>query len=180
MSALLVRETTTADAAAVARLQVRSWRAAYAGLIPAGYLAAMSAAERATRYTRMLAEMPAERGHWVAEAAGVVQGFAGAGRSRDEGAGREVGELYALYVDPDYWGRGAGRALLDRAGEFLVNSGCTEMTLWVLAGNRAARGFYEAAGFHHDGTSAELDIGAGVPEVRYRRPIGPAVTLWPG
>jgi hypothetical protein len=40
MPGLVVRAVTPADVAAVTRLQVASWHAAYAGIIPAGYLAA--------------------------------------------------------------------------------------------------------------------------------------------
>ena len=62
--------------------------------------------------------------------AGVI-GFASVGPSRDE---HEVGELYAIYVDPDAWSTGAGRALIERAEERLRDD-YPEATLWVLEDN---------------------------------------------
>jgi GNAT superfamily N-acetyltransferase len=45
----------------------------------------------------------------VAEQDGRVVGFAVAGAAKDP---QGAGELYAINVDPDHWGTGAGRALL--------------------------------------------------------------------
>jgi hypothetical protein len=44
----------------------------------------------------------------------------------------------------------------------------------VLAGNRSARGFYEAMGFQADGTSKVLDLGAPLEALRYGKETGHA------
>jgi ribosomal protein S18 acetylase RimI-like enzyme len=88
------------------------------------------------------------------------------GPSRDETA---VGELYAIYVDPDDWSRGAGRALIARAEERLAED-YGVATLWVLEGNPRARRFYEAAGWQVDGARQAVErLGASPAEVRYRK-----------
>ena len=80
-------------------------------------------------------------------------GFASLGPSRDE---HGVGELYAIYVDPDEWSRGAGRALIERAEERLAEE-YAEATLWVLEDNPRARRFYEAAGWQPDGARQSVE-----------------------
>jgi ribosomal protein S18 acetylase RimI-like enzyme len=103
----------------------------------------------------------------VAEDNGHVVGFALVGPAQDpEGAG----QLYAINVDPDQWGTGAGRALLAAAQGELVRLGYTEAVLWVLPGNARARRFYEVAGWAHDGAQRTGEAwGIAFTEVRYRR-----------
>jgi ribosomal protein S18 acetylase RimI-like enzyme len=93
-------------------------------------------------------------------------GFVSIGPSRDE---EGIGELYAIYVDPDEWSRGAGRALIARAERRLAEE-YTEATLWVLEDNPRARRFYEAAGWQTDGArQTVVRLGVSPPEVRYRK-----------
>jgi ribosomal protein S18 acetylase RimI-like enzyme len=81
-----------------------------------------------------------------------------------------AGQLYAINVDPDQWGTGAGRALLAAAQAELVRLGYTEAVLWVLPGNARARRFYEVAGWAHDGAQRTGEAwGIAFTEVRYRR-----------
>ena len=73
----------------------------------------------------------------VAEFAGEVVGFAAV-----------VGnELDGLFVEPEMWGGGIGRALLDAAAHQARLRG---LSLTVLA-NPSARGFYESCGFSVEG-----------------------------
>ena len=79
-----------------------------------------------------------------------------------------MGELFAIYVDPEAWGRGAGRALMDTALASLREH-FDEAVLWVLEDNPRTRRFYELAGWVHDGgrdTFSRWDVDA--PVVRYR------------
>jgi GNAT superfamily N-acetyltransferase len=170
---LHVRRSAFTDAGAIAGVQVRSWQAAYAGIVPPAHLAAMSAGERAGRHEAILAALPERAGHWVAELDGRACGFAVAGPTRDRGGDRlDTAELYALYVEPYCWGIGAGRALITRALGFLTDRGFTKVTLWVLADNARGRRFYTAAGFAADGTEQVLDLGGPVRELRLIRDLG--------
>lgn len=80
-----------------------------------------------------------ERGRgWVAEAEGWIVGFAVADRSR--------ANVWALFVDPEFKGRGAGRALHDAMMGWLFSSGVEAAWLTTDPGTRAER-FYRAAGW---------------------------------
>jgi GNAT superfamily N-acetyltransferase len=162
-----VRPATVADAAAIGRLHVRAWQAAYRGHMPDTYLDGLRAEERAAYWERALRRQDRRGVILVAEQAGEVIGFATAGPSPDpEGAG----ELFAINLDPDHWGTGAGRVLLEAAQEELDRMGFAESVLWVLTGNARARRFYERAGWTADGTERRDEVfGVTVAEVRYRR-----------
>jgi GNAT superfamily N-acetyltransferase len=169
-----VRPATARDGDAVGRVQVESWRAAYAGLLPEEAVAGFDIEARQRLWREWLAETPATRFGgpaselFVAELDGDVVGFANVGEARDEA--RE-GELYAIYVDPSCWGRGVGRALIERAEEALRAAGFREAILWVLEGNARAERFYGSAGWTEDGRKADEFQGAEVVELRYRKSL---------
>jgi GNAT superfamily N-acetyltransferase len=75
---------------------------------------------------------------WVHEAGGRIVGFAIA--NRDEAS------IWALFVEPEFEGRGIGRALHDEMIAWLRSSGLRAVTLGTDPGTRAAT-FYEAAGW---------------------------------
>ena len=149
-------------------MHVRAWQTAYRGQLPDDYLDGLRAEERAAGWERDRARDPV----LVAERDGRVVGFAVVGAAEDP---QGAGELYAINVDPDHWGTGAGRALLLAGQAELVRLGHGEAVLWVLPGNHRARRFYEAAGWVADGVERSAEVqGVVVPEVRYRRRLEPA------
>ncbi len=158
-----------------AEVHVGSWRAAYRGLLPDAYLARLDPVGRAKRYSfaDQGPEVPLTA---VAVAGGMICGFATVGSARDADA-EDAGELYAIYVDPPWWGRGVGRALVGEARRLLAERGHAEAVLWVLAGNSRAERFYRNDGWHSDGAARCEEIGSGwhpegalsVEELRYRR-----------
>lgn len=147
-------------------LHVRAWRAAYRGQMPDAYLDGLDSAARADMWRRSAAN-PRDRSRvLVAELDGAVVAFAAVGPS---GEPPEVGQLYAINVDPDRQGHGVGRMLLAAAQEALTGLGFTEAILWVLPGNDRARRFYQLAGWYDEGVEQTVDVlGVTVPEVRYR------------
>jgi len=168
-----VRDARPDDARAVAEVHVASWRVAYAGLLPADVLAGLSVDARADMWTTLLAE-PAH--HLLVLAAPEVVGFASLGPERAEPA---RGELYAIYLDPAWWGRGAGRRLHDAALERLATAGYDVAVLWVLRTNARATRFYRAAGWRPDGAEKrERSHGAVLDEVRYRRATASRCSTW--
>ena len=161
-----VRVATAGDALRVETIRVRGWRAAYRHVLPADELDAMPIDPE--RWRPRLATPPRGWTTFVAEEDGEVVGYASVGPSRDE---RGLGELYAIYVDPERWSNGAGRALLERAEEQLRSEYDTA-ALWVLEDNPRARRFYESAGWAADGArKAEERWGVRAPEVRYRKEL---------
>ncbi|NBH05151.1 GNAT family N-acetyltransferase [Amycolatopsis sp. SID8362] len=150
----MIRRATVADAPAIGEVHVASWRAAYAGLLPDGFLAGLSAGDQAATWAERLA---AGGRLLVVEEAGTVVGFAAFAPD----------QLYALYLLPRCWGRGLGRALHDRVlGELSGNA-----VLWVLATNERAKAFYVRHGWRADGETATETLGdLTLDVVRFRRP----------
>jgi RimJ/RimL family protein N-acetyltransferase len=162
-----VRTARIPDASAMGRVHARAWQAAYRGQMPDDYLDGLRAEDRAAHWERTLRRDDLQGTILVVERDGEVIGFAAVGPSPDpEGAG----ELFAINLDPDHWGTGAGRALLGEAQAELGRLGFGETVLWVLTGNARARRFYEIAGWVADGSERSSEVfGVTVPEVRYRR-----------
>jgi ribosomal protein S18 acetylase RimI-like enzyme len=157
---VVIRPGTPDDAEGVARVHVETWQAAYAHALPADQLQALSVEEAADRHRRWPPTLVADRD-------GEILGFVGVGSSRDPGTD---GELFAIYVHPDHWGTGVGRALIEAGEEELRRLGHREAVLWVLDDNPRARRFYELAGWSPDGTAREIEIfGFDVSEVRYAK-----------
>lgn len=107
----------------------------------------------------------------VATSGGRVVGFVGYDRSRDAKSKPTTGEIWALYVDPSHWNRGAGLALWDAARDGLVEEGCTEVTMWIPLCNDRALRFAELAGFKRETNTAKTALVGGVKleEIRLRR-----------
>ncbi|MFD6952677.1 GCN5 family acetyltransferase [Nocardiopsis sp. TSRI0078] len=170
---MLIRRAAPEDGPAVAEVQIRSWRAAYRGLVPQDYLDAMDAARRGARWSQWFggAVWPGA-GMLVAEEDGGVVAFAcfAPAGENGEGAGPLL-ELEAFYSLPEVWGSGGNRRLIADVHEAVAAAGHTEAVLWVLRDNPRARRFYAAHGWEPDGTVTEDGPINGVvlPRVRYHR-----------
>ncbi len=119
----------------------KCWQETYPGLVNQGYLDKLTlqkCEEMAFRW----------RDHiLVAKAGDRVIGFVGYGDCGAEAP--DTGEVFALYVLPEYHGIGVGRQLMDAALEKLT--AYPKICLWVLQGNGRAIRFYEKYGFRPDG-----------------------------
>jgi GNAT superfamily N-acetyltransferase len=167
---MFLRPAEPADAMGVARVHVRSWQAGYRGLLPDAYLDGLRAEDRAQRY-RFGSDDAREPVTVVAIEDGTICGFATTAPARDADVFAD-GELYALYVDPEWWGRGFGAALIAAARSRLVDMGFRNAVLWLLAGNARADRFYRIDGWAPDGPARTDSIwGVTVDEVRYRRAL---------
>ncbi|HEX5120623.1 MAG TPA: GNAT family N-acetyltransferase [Pseudonocardiaceae bacterium] len=179
----LVRPATPADADAMGEIHIRSWQHAYAGLLPDELLAGFSVPNRQRawrdRLTALAGTDRPDRHMFVAVADGEVVGFTSVGVNRDADADQHTGELYSIYLRPDRQGRGIGRLLNDRGLAALAADGYRAATLWVLAGNSHAQGFYQRMGWAADGaTKTEPVVEGAVPvtEARYRIPLSTGET----
>ena len=163
-----IRPARPDDAPHFARIHVRCWQAAYQGLIPDEVLQAQSVPRRLELWTRLLGQ-PEPGFHAFAAVDDGVRGFCAVGPGRDL---PELGELYAVYLDPQHIGRGLGRALIVEGMAALARDH-DQAFLWVLEGNRRARQVYEAAGWAHDGGEKFEDFGEQrLRELRYRVTLG--------
>jgi GNAT superfamily N-acetyltransferase len=161
---VLLRPAEDSDPALVGALHHRSRAAAYADLVdPVTF---------AQRGPEMLTEWWIERWRWerdthrmtVAEHDGQLLGFTYIGPSETPGAA----ELYAIHVDPAWVGAGIGRQLMLKALTDLPRYGLDRAVLWVLEGNKAARRFYDAGGWHPDGATRVAPVNdQPLPQLRY-------------
>lgn len=138
-----IRPATLADAEAIGRVHVESWRATYRGILPDAMLDDLSYAVHTARWQRYLADD--ETIVFVAEDAGDrLAGFVSGGPERTGGFDITA-ELYAIYLDPAHLGQGIGKQLTCALAATLQERGHQSMLVWVLA-NNPARHFYEALG----------------------------------
>ncbi|HLK26580.1 MAG TPA: GNAT family N-acetyltransferase [Caulobacteraceae bacterium] len=154
-----------ADAAALARVHVDSWRETYAGILPRPYLDRMSVALHERHWRHRLAAT--REVTLAAEGHNGLVGYVSAQRSRRRGPPGEA-EIATLYVLRAAQGVGLGRALFTAAARVMAARGANALILWVLRDNERARGFYERLDGRLDFASEEYVGGAVAPSVRYR------------
>lgn len=103
------------------------------------------------RVTRQMYEDylgPLGRG-WVCEIDGKIVGFSY--------AAKEDSSIWALFVLPEYEGRGAGKGLLKLAVEWLFSLGNEEVKLGTAANTRADR-FYAAQGWTRGEMKDDVEV----------------------
>ena len=137
-----VRPAKAADAAAVASTHDEAWRSAYQGIIPGAELEKLinrrgpqwwdSAIRKGSRVS-------------VLVFGDKVAGYANYGRNRARSLHFE-GEIYELYLRPEFQGLGFGRRLFTSARRDLLQSGLKSMVIWALSDNDPATEFYRALG----------------------------------
>jgi|SRR5262245_33269977 len=162
---MIIREAHSADAPAIGRVQVDSWRTTYAGLVPADYLASLSYEQQGQVWECSISSLSRAAAMYVAAATGEVVGFAHSGPERS-GNQTYTGELYAIYLLAAYQRQGVGRQLTGAVAKGLLHHGLSSMLVWVLAAN-PSRACYEALGGQQV-AEQEIRIGAArLTEVAY-------------
>jgi GNAT superfamily N-acetyltransferase len=162
---ITVRPARPDDAAGVARVYIDSWHDTYAGVLPTQLLCAMTPAGQSARWQATIRAQSRE--HVLVaehETYGIV-GMTSFGAARDGAAGFDS-EVYTLYVDPNFFGQGAGKALLNAAFADLRRRGYSGCIIWAHAKN-PARFFYEAMGGRLIASRTARLMGDGVPETAF-------------
>jgi ribosomal protein S18 acetylase RimI-like enzyme len=163
-----LRRASSADARAIAEVQVHTWHQTYADVVPAEFLQQLDVGRREAHWAEVIDNLAEAHRPWVAESDGFLVGFVSFGSAHNGDDDRRTGEIYSLYVHPGIWSRGIGTDLMEHAVADLRSHGYTNATLWVLAANRRARSFYERFGWMSDGnTRAETIGGTNLVEMCY-------------
>lgn len=160
---MATRWSTAVDAPGLAEAHGAAWRYAYAGIIPGVTLERMLARRGRAWWTAMHA-----RGFraLVIGSGMAVAGYATLGRGR---AGTErTGEIYELYVRPEYHGCGLGRRLFAAARRELGREGLDRLVVWALAENTIACRFYRAMGGAEYGRSEDRFCGVPLAKIGFR------------
>lgn len=174
-----IRRADPADAAAIARVKVLTWRSAYRGLLPDALLDGLDPADDTAARRRDLERLAPDRIAYVADQDGEVVGFVTAGRERSGRHPGYRGEVYAIYVLDRLQQQGIGRRLIRTAAARLVDRGLSPILIWTLYDNPRSRAWYAAQGGVVVGEKRERFAGYELHEVGYGWP-DPAPLLGEG
>lgn len=136
-----IRRAAPQDAEAIAAVYDRSWRGAYTGIIPYRALNAMVGRRGARWWANAIKRSTTVL---VLEIGGEIAGYATLGRNRAQQL-RQAGEIYELYLSPEFQGIGLGGRLFDAAREMLSAHGFQGLVVWALEENIGAISFYQRA-----------------------------------
>lgn len=160
-----IRYADSNDARILGEIHSASWKEAYKGIISDEILNSFTSEKREAFFRKALSE------GWEEDAI-IFSGNQGLGlicigKSRDCDLMDDFGEIWGIYLLPDYWNQGIGSRLIDWGIHELKKRSYTHISLWVLEENMNARRFYEKKGFRHDGTKKDIRIGNDLKEIRY-------------
>src|ERR1700689_2518425 len=137
-----IRTARHGDEIQIARVHDAAWRDAYQGAIPGRELEGMIA-RRGPAWWRQ-AIVGGTR-LMVLDFSETVAGYASYGRNRMPALAFS-GEIFELYLAPEYQGAGLGRRMFEAARSDLAAHGYLSFVVWALAGNDRARAFYRRLG----------------------------------
>ena len=162
-----VRPARPADAERIARVQLSTWRTAYAHLLPTSALDTPEV--RAAALWLGAVESPPTPGHRVLVAfeRDELVGFLAYGPADEVTGGVEVPggvEVTALLVEPRWGRRGHGSRLVAAAVEDWRRDGTAVAVCWAWERDPATRAFLTAGGWEPDGARRGLDTGESVPQ----------------
>jgi GNAT superfamily N-acetyltransferase len=145
----------------IARIHVMSWKDTYRGLVPQDYLDGLSIEVRKKGWESIFRDETNEDSNvFMAYVDNVPAGFVSFGQARDENM-KGKGEIYAIYLLKEFWSKGIGFSLFERASKTLLKEGFSECYLWVLDTNKNAIDSYSRWGGTLDGAlSKNENIGS--------------------
>ena len=163
MREITIRAARPGDARGIARLDVETWRATYAGVLSATYLVALSDRRREIGWRSVILREPRDV-RVVVDSIGAIVGFGSCGPNRTDRF--FAGEVFTLYIAPDWQNQGIGRRLLFTLFRRLVATGRRSAILWVLRDN-PSRFFYERMGGQQVSRKALAVGGAAIEAIAY-------------
>ncbi|WP_353644340.1 GNAT family N-acetyltransferase [Mesorhizobium sp. WSM2239] len=137
-----IRRAEPRDAQAIADVHHQAWRGAYAGIIPHRALNVMISRRGSQWWANAIRRSATVL---VVEIGGKVAGYTTVGRNRARELPQQ-GEIYELYLRPEYQGVGLGSRLFAAARQKLADHGLKGMVVWALEDNTNALSFYAGAG----------------------------------
>lgn len=164
-----IRYANVNDARILGQIHSQSWKVAYNGIVPDDILNNMSSEKRQRYFEKALSEGLEENA--IIFKKDKALGLICIGKCRDEDKDDSHGEIWGIYLLPEYFNIGIGSELIHWGLNELKNRKYKKVTLWVLEQNIPARLFYKKIGFNHDGTIKEITIGIKLKEYRYVKDI---------
>jgi GNAT superfamily N-acetyltransferase len=172
MADVSVRPARPGDAEEIGRIQLETWRSAYAEIVPQPVLDGLSAASAAAAWSAAITTPPTPRHHVLVALEGQwLVGFVAFGPASDledddPQPASTIG-VAPLLVEPRWGRRGHGSRLLAATVDHARSDLMTRAIAWIPEGDRSTRDFLTSAGWAPDGLARALDTGAGeLREVR--------------
>ena len=163
MADVSVRPARPEDAAELGRIQVLTWRTAYASILPAAVLDSLSEDDAATAWREAIVAPPTPRHRvLVALEQEWLVGFAAVGPADDLEAGDPEPEatvtVAPILVEPRWGRRGHGSRLLSATVDLWREDGFTHAVAWAYEQDKATQKFLTSAGWSPDGAGRALDV----------------------
>lgn len=163
-----VRPARSGEAAAIARIQVTTWRVAYR-FLPGSVLDGLDEAWVAERWLAAIEAPPSPRHRVLVAfeqaAETTLVGFAASGPAdeqalapAEEALGSGVAAVTDLLVEPRWGRRGHGSRLLSATVDGWREDGFTTAVAWAFEADPATRRFLGSAGWEPDGARRALDV----------------------
>ena len=137
-----VRMARPGDEEGIAHVHDSAWRDAYRGIIPGRELERMVERRGPTWWRRAIR---AGTRLIVLDFSDTIAGYASYGRNRMP-ALAYGGEIFELYLAPEYQGAGLGKRMFEAARADMAAHGYMSFVVWALAGNERAVQFYQRLG----------------------------------
>ena len=137
-----VRMARPGDEAGITSVHDCAWREAYRGVIPGGELERMIQRRGPAWWHQAIR---AGSRLLVLDFGDSLVGYASYGRNRMPNL-PYGGEIFELYLTPEYQGVGLGGRLFDAARSDLSAHGFPSFVVWALGGNERADAFYQRRG----------------------------------
>ncbi len=161
---MLVRDMELADCEAVAEIHVKAWQKVYPGIMPQDFLDQLDISKRTEAWRAGMEKDPSLIRLVVEESNHVIGFCVGLHNRTPHLVPEAVGEIWAIYLDPNYWGQGAGKLLLESFRERLQSSFC----IWVARENKIGHRFYQKTGGKLLAATKDEDIaGTKIPHQVY-------------
>jgi len=137
-----IRRAKPTDAPAVAATHDDAWRAAYRGIIPGAELDKLINRRGPDWWDQAI-----RKGSRISllQFGDQVAGYTNYGRNRARSLAYD-GEVYEIYLRPEFQGLGFGRRLFSAARRDLAQSGLKSLVVWALSDNEPAVSFYGSVG----------------------------------
>lgn len=165
-----IRLAKVEDVSAISEINVRGWQSAFRELLPGDFLDSLDPRDRDAAFAERVTAGPPHHTAVAVDGDEIV-GFVGLEPpDGDDLDPSRVHEIWGLYIEPQRFGTGLGRILLDHAIDHLQAGPWEYAVLWTLRDVERTCRFYEAAGWYRDGREDIWEIPKGNPVnlVRYR------------
>lgn len=145
MNRIQIRQAAIGDEKILAQIQVESWRAAYADILPREKLEKHLELERIEQmYRRVLTGQQLRGSLLLLNDCPHCMAFWGGFRAEQRPGWAELVCIHSL---PQNWGRGYGSMMMEHLLQQMRAAGYGRAALWVFEQNGRARHFYEKNGF---------------------------------